>query len=441
MLSATQASKRITYTLIGVKKLPILLGVIADDFTGATDLANTLVKEGMRAVQVIGIPDDDLDYGDAEAVIVALKSRTEPAQEAIRDSLAAHQWLKSKGTKQFFFKYCSTFDSTDTGNIGPVAEALMDAIGTDFTIACPAFPATGRTIFKGHLFVGDILLSDCGMKDHPLTPMTDANLVNVLARQSTRPVGLVQYRDVDPGAASISNAYNKLRAEGIAHAVVDAISDEHLRYIGEASKDLKLLTGGSGVALGLPDNFRKQGLLAAKAEMTFDAPMGLTAIIAGSCSQATRGQIAYAKERIPCYMIDPMDLAAGKDIASDALEWARSQGTDKPVLIYSSADPELVKQVQDQLGREKAGVLVENTLGKIAIGLYNHGVRRLVVAGGETSGAVVKALDIPALRIGPEIDPGVPWTETMGSKNLALALKSGNFGAEDFFLKSFEMLA
>lgn len=421
--------------------MAILLGVIADDFTGATDLANTLVKEGMRAVQVIGIPEDDLDYGDAEAVIVALKSRTEPANEAISDSLAAAEWLKSKGTKQFFFKYCSTFDSTDAGNIGPVAEALMDALDTDFTIACPAFPAAGRTIFNGHLFVGDILLSDSGMKDHPLTPMTDANLVNVLARQSTRPVGLVGYKDVDPGAVSISNAYTQLKSEGVAHAVIDAISDDHLRFIGEASKDLKLITGGSGVALGLPDNFRKRGLLEVNANISFDAPQGQAAIIAGSCSQATRGQIAYAKERIPSYMIDPMDLANGQDQVSEALKWAKSQNADKPVLIYSSADPELVKQVQDQLGREKAGAMVENALGEIAIGLYEHGVRRLIVAGGETSGAVVNALDIPALRIGPEIDPGVPWTETIGAKNLALALKSGNFGTEDFFLKSFEMLA
>ena len=420
--------------------MSILLGVIADDFTGATDLANTLVKEGMRTVQVIGIPDDNLDLGDAEAVIIALKSRTEPVAEAIRDSLAALDWLKTKGTKQFFFKYCSTFDSTDKGNIGPVSEALMEAIDTDFTIACPAFPATGRTIFKGHLFVGDVLLSDSGMKDHPLTPMTDANLVNVLAKQSAKPVGLVQYNEVVLGAQAIKNAYDKLRQAGTAHAIVDAISDEHLRYIGEASSDLKLITGGSGVALGLPDNFRKQGLLETRSESTIDAPKGHAAIIAGSCSQATRGQIAYAQDRIPCYMIDPMDLAAGKDKVSDALTWASSQSADQPVLIYSSADPDLVKQVQNELGREKAGTMVENALGNIAQGLYERGVRRLVVAGGETSGAVVKALDIPALRIGPEIDPGVPWTETMGQKKLALALKSGNFGTEDFFLKSFAML-
>ncbi len=420
--------------------MSILLGVIADDFTGATDLASTLVKEGMRAVQVIGVPQTEIDLGDAEAVIVALKSRTEPAEQAVSESLAALEWLQARGARQFFFKYCSTFDSTDKGNIGPVADALMAALDTDFTIACPAFPVNGRTIFNGHLFVGDILLSDSGMKDHPLTPMTDSNLVNVLAKQTDKQVGLVKFADVQKGAGAIKTAYQNLRSNGFSHAIVDAISDEHLRFIGEASKDLKLITGGSGVALGLPENFRKQGLLETAAEIGIDAPSGRMAIIAGSCSQATRGQIAYAQKHIKSFLIDPMDLAAGKDMASEALAWAEAQSADKPILIYSSADPQVVKQVQDKLGREKAGAMVEEALGKVAKGLVAQGVRRLVVAGGETSGAVVNALAIPALRIGPEIDPGVPWTETLGETKLALALKSGNFGTEDFFLKSFTML-
>ena len=421
--------------------MTILLGVIADDSTGATDLANTLVKEGMRTVQITGVPELDLDLGDAEAVVVALKSRTEPAGEAIRDSLAALNWLQSKGAQQFFFKYCSTFDSTDKGNIGPVVDALMDALNTDFTIACPAFPANGRTIFNGHLFVGDILLSDSGMKDHPLTPMTDSNLVSVLARQTEKSVGLVKYEDVNKGADAIMGAYEALKSNGVCHAIVDAVSDQHLRYIGEASKDLKLITGGSGVALGLPDNFRKQGLLGPSTEVCINAPEGKAAIIAGSCSQATRGQIAYAQKYIPSFMVDPMALAAGQDIVSQALTWAQSQTADQPVLIYSSADPDVVKQVQDKLGRNEAGLMVENALGQIAIGLVEQGVRRLVVAGGETSGAVVNALRIPALIIGPQIDPGVPWTETLGDVKLALALKSGNFGSEDFFIKSFGMLS
>ena len=421
--------------------MTLLLGIIADDFTGATDLANTLVKEGMPTVQLIGVPDGDIDLGDAKAVIIALKSRTEPAEQAIEESLEAIKWLQAHGAQQFFFKYCSTFDSTDKGNIGPVADALMNALDTDFTIACPAFPENGRTIFNGHLFVGDILLSDSGMKDHPLTPMTDANLVNVLASQTDKKVGLVKYQDVQGGADSIRSAYDALKSDGYSHAIVDAVSDEHLRFIGEASKDLKLITGGSGVALGLPNNFRKQGLLAPSTEIDIDAPTGKTAVIAGSCSQATRGQIAYAQKHIESFMVEPMALADGQDVATKALEWAQSRLGDQPVLIYSSADPVVVKQVQDKLGRDEAGAMVEDALGKIARGLVDQGVRQLIVAGGETSGAVVNALEIRALRIGPEIDPGVPWTETLGATKLALALKSGNFGTEDFFVKSFGMLS
>ena len=421
--------------------MTILLGIIADDFTGATDLANTLVKEGMPTVQLIGVPDNNLDLGDAKAVIVALKSRTEPAEQAVRASLAALKWLQSKDVKQFFFKYCSTFDSTDKGNIGPVADALMKALDTNFTIACPAFPENGRTIFNGHLFIDDVLLSDSGMKDHPLNPMTDANLVNVLTKQTKKKVGLVKYKDVLYGADSIRSAYAELKTSGFSYAIVDAISDTHLRYIGEASADLKLITGGSGIGLGLPDNFRKQNLLGPPANIDIDAPAGSAAIIAGSCSQATRGQVAYAKQYIESFMVDPMALAAGQDIATKALEWAQSRLGEDPILIYSSSEPAVVKKIQNILGRDEAGAMVENALANIATGLIDQGVRRLVVAGGETSGAVVNALEIPALRIGPEIDPGVPWTETLGATKLALALKSGNFGTENFFIKSFGMLS
>ncbi len=420
--------------------MSILLGAIADDFTGATDLANTLVNEGMRTVQLIGVPESDVDTGDAEAVIIALKSRTEPVADAVKASLAALDWLKSKGVKQVFSKYCSTFDSTDEGNIGPVTEALMDALKTDFTIACPAFPANGRTLFNGYLFVGDQLLSESGMKDHPLTPMIDSNLVRVLQRQVAKPVGLVSFTEVEAGPDAISDGFRRLRSEGKAHAIVDAVSEQNLRHIGQASRDLPLITGGSGVALGLPDMFRDQGLMGSTADIEIAAPTGRQAIIAGSCSEATRGQIAFAKGRVPSYMIDPLALADGKDLVANALTWAASQDPDVPILIYSSADPEVVRQVQEKLGREKAGAMVENALGLIAVGLVANGFRRLVVAGGETSGAVVSALRISALRIGPQIDPGVPWTETLGATKLALALKSGNFGAEDFFIKSFDLL-
>ena len=422
--------------------MAILLGAIADDFTGATDLANTLVRQGMRTVQLIDVPTGPADaLDDVDAVVVALKSRTIPAAAAVAQSLAALAWLQAAGVKQVLFKYFSTFDSTAAGNIGPVAEALMDAMGVDFTIYCPAFPENGRTIFKGYLFVGDGLLSESGMRDHPLTPMTDANLVRVLAAQTTRPVGLVPLSAVLAGPAAIRSEFGRLELGGTAHAVVDAVTDSHLHRLGEAVAGLKLITGGSGLALGLPANFRRQGLLPERGEAAAvsAALPGATAVISGSCSVATLAQNAYMRARRPHFQLDPLTLAEGGAQIEAALDWARGQLGDAPILISASAPPEAVRAAQDKLGRDRAGSLVEQALAAIARGLVERGVRRLVVAGGESSGAVVQALGITTLRIGAQIDPGVPWTLASGGggPSLALALKSGNFGGEDFFLRAF----
>jgi uncharacterized protein YgbK (DUF1537 family) len=420
--------------------MAVLLGAIADDFTGATDLANTLVKAGMRTVQVIGVPADGFAVGDADAVVVALKSRTIPAADAVTQSLAGLAWLRGRGMRQAFFKYCSTFDSTDDGNIGPVADALLEALGGDLTIACPAFPTTGRTVYKGHLFVGDVLLSESPMKDHPLTPMRDANLVRVLGRQTPHPVDLVAHETVAQGTQVVRAAFDALRARGVRHAIVDAVADADLRVIGEATADLPLITGGSGVALGLPENFRRRGLLDAAVAAPLPKATGRAAVLAGSCSVATRGQLAHVTGTWPMFNIDPLKLAAGEDMGRAALEWAALQPPDTPVVVYSSDDPATVAAVQEKLGREAAGAMVEAAMAVVAKGLVAGGVGRLVVAGGETAGAVVSALGVKALRIGPEIDPGVPWCETVDEKPLALALKSGNFGGEDFFIKALEML-
>ena len=431
--------------------MSVLLGCIADDFTGATDLAGTLVRAGMRSVQMIGVPAapaQALDAGalDAEAVVIALKSRTIPAEEAVAQSLAALDWLRAAGCRQFFFKYCSTFDSTDRGNIGPVAEALLDALAADFTIACPAFPKNKRTVFKGHLFVGDVPLDESGMQDHPLTPMTDPNLVRVLARQSRSRVGLVPFDEVRAGLAAIAQAFAALRAEGVRLAIVDALDEEDLIRIGRACAELPLITGGSGIAIGLPENFRAAGLLGDPAEAdALPRVEGASAIVSGSCSRATRQQVRIAAEQCPSLRIDPLALAAGEDLVTAALAWAGPRLDGAPVLIYATADPDSVTRAQDRLGAERAGALIEDALARIAEGLVAAGVRRLVVAGGETAGAVVGRLGIAGLRIGPEIDPGVPWTTSLGTTSLgasplALALKSGNFGAPDFFLKSFEAL-
>jgi len=416
----------------------VVLGAIADDFTGATDLCNTLVRRGMKTVQLIDVPGGNAVVPDADAVVIALKSRTIPPAEAVAMSLGALTWLRHAGARQVLFKYCSTFDSTDQGNIGPVAEALLDALGADFTLYCPAFPEAGRTIFKGYLFVGDVLLSESGMKDHPLTPMRDPSLVRVLQRQSRGKVGLVPHATVAQGPQAIADAFAKLRADGFRHTIVDAVADRDLEAIGEAAKDFALITGGSGIALGLPENFRRQGLIGDGGGADILPRIGgKAAVLSGSCSQATLAQLAHMRERAPVFAIDPLAAAAGQDVAAAALAWAGDKLGDDPICFAATAPPDQVAAAQQKIGRERAGALVEGVMAAIAKGLVERGVRRLVVAGGETAGAVVQALGVTGLRIGRQIDPGVPWTVSLNEPALALALKSGNFGAPDFFLRAF----
>ncbi|MBS7807479.1 3-oxo-tetronate kinase [Variovorax sp. PCZ-1] len=415
------------------------LGCIADDFTGATDLANNLVRAGMRVVQTIGVPATPLD-SEIDAVVVALKSRTIAPQEAVQQSLAALSWLKSQGSRQIYFKYCSTFDSTPQGNIGPVTEALMDAMGTDYTIATPAFPDNKRTVFKGYLFAGDGLLNESGMQNHPLTPMHDSNLVRVMQAQTKRKVGLIDYSVVARGAEAVSERIAQLKSEGVGVAIVDAISNEDLMRLGEALKDMPLVTAGSGVAIGLPQNF---GITPSEKSSALPPAAGLQAVVSGSCSVATNAQVqAFIAAGLPALAIDPLSISSGKDVVSEALAWAKPLLPSKPVLIYSTAEPAAIKAVQNQLGVEAAGALVERTLAAIAKGLVAAGVRQLVVAGGETSGACVQALGITQMQIGPQIAPGVPWCFAKpGDTPLHITLKSGNFGAEDFFTKAFTLLA
>ena len=422
-----------------------LLGCIADDFTGATDLANNLVRQGMRAVQTIGVPASDEPI-DADAIVVALKSRTNPAPDAVAQSLQALRWLQRQGVEQVYFKYCSTFDSTPAGNIGPVTDALLDALeGPDrgFTIACPAFPLNGRTVFKGHLFVGDVLLSDSGMRHHPLTPMTDANLVRVMQAQTRRRVGLVAHAHVAAGADAIRLRFDELRAEGVGVAVVDAVSDEDLHTLGAALAGLPLVTAGSGVAIGLPRNW---GLGDNASAAALPPAQGRRAIVSGSCSLATNAQVLrWRQQGGAAFAVDPMEAASGADIVGRAMDWALSRLPQEPVLIYATAEPGAVAQVQAQLGAAQAGELVERTLATVARQLVDAGgVRQLIVAGGETSGAVVQALGIQRMAIGPQIDPGVPWTAATATAArdapMHLALKSGNFGAPDFFHKALGLL-
>lgn len=412
-----------------------LIGAIADDLTGATDLALTLSRGGMRVRQRVGVPQANAGLGDADAIVVSLKSRTIPAAEAVSQSVASAKALLAAGARQLFFKYCSTFDSTDEGNIGPVIEALMALTGNERTLACPAFPTNHRTVYKGHLFVGDQLLSDSSMKDHPLTPMRDANLVQVLGRQTDLPVSLIEISTVRAGADALREALSTLR--GV--AVIDALEDADLYAIGEAARDLRLITGGSGVALGLPRNFL---LTDRQTADVGNMPSGRAVVLAGSCSAATRRQVQAAiAADMPSFRIDPFDLAEGRTSPADAIAFATDAAAGSVPVIYATAEPDAVRRVQEALGRDRAGALIEDFLGRVAEGLAGRDFDRMLVAGGETSGAVIDRLGIRDLNVGREIDPGVPWmlTEREG-RPMAVALKSGNFGAESIFLSAWEKL-
>jgi uncharacterized protein YgbK (DUF1537 family) len=417
----------------------LLLGCIADDFTGATDLANNLVRAGMRAVQTIGVPADGAAVdADAQAVVVALKSRTAPVTEAVAESLAAARWLRAHGAQQIYFKVCSTFDSTAQGNIGPVAEALLAELGADFALVTPAFPENGRTVFKGHLFVGDLLLSDSPMRHHPLTPMADANLVRVMQAQCRRErVGLVDHRALAAGVEAVRSRMAALRAEGFAFAIADALSDADLHTLAAASQGLKLVVAGSGLAIGIPP---LHGLAPGSEASRLAPAAGARAIVSGSCSAATNAQVAaFIGAGGAAFALDPLRLAAGEDMAAQALDWARPRLGAAPVLVYATAEPAAVLEVQERLGAQRAGALVEQALARVAEGLVAAGVGQLLVAGGETSGACVQRLGIRQLRIGPQIDPGVPWCHA-AEPGLHLALKSGNFGGVDFFNRAFAVL-
>ena len=432
--------------------MTIQLGCIADDFTGATDLANTLVRAGMRTVQTIGVPHGDDAPIDADGVVVALKSRTAPAGDAVAQSLAACRWLKAAGATQIYFKVCSTFDSTPRGNIGPVLEALMDELDCAFTIATPAFPDNGRTVFKGHLFVGDVLLSESGMRHHPLTPMTDANLVRVLQAQlATTPsagrlprrVGLVEHRATGASPEAIADRFRALEGEGVAIAVTDAVDNEDLLRLGVAVRDLPLVCAGSGLAIGLPANF---GLVPSRDAVSLPKVQGPSAIVSGSCSEATNAQVAaFIRSGGAVRRVDPLELGAASDAAlvDDIARWAEAQwaaSPDKPVLVYTTAPAQAVAAAQARLGAHDAGARLESLLADVTRVLVERGARRLVVAGGETSGAAVQALGVRRLRIGAQIDPGVPWCHAaspLAGDGLHLALKSGNFGAVDFFTRAF----
>jgi uncharacterized protein YgbK (DUF1537 family) len=409
------------------------MGCIADDFTGASDLAGLLARSGVRVSLRIGVPDAPPPKDTAAFEVIALKIRTEPVKDAVAQARAALTWLQQAGAQRFFWKYCSTFDSTAQGNIGPVAEALMQDLGVAQTIYCPAFPENGRSIFMGNLFVGEVPLSESPMKNHPLTPMTDSNLMRLLTPQVTQPVGLANRLTVAKGAAALANRMSQLNGQGVAHVVVDAVADADLEVIAQACRDMRLMTGGSAVAMPLPRIWSRAGLLPSEGIAPRTHSIGSRAIVlSGSCSAMTNAQVAAFLDKGPSLQLDP--LALSENGVQGALDWLAAQDEAATPLIYATAPPEKVRAVQERLGVAAAGHLIEDALASLARAAHDAGVRRFVVAGGETSGAVTQALGVSQLDIGAEIAPGVPWCYAQsGDHEIALALKSGNFGAESFF--------
>ncbi len=424
--------------------MSVRLGCVADDYTGASDLANTLTKCGLRTLQTIGIPADGLSVPHADAVVVSLKIRSIASAEAVASARAADAWLRARGARHVMYKICSTFDSTDAGNIGPVLDALRADAGDAIVVVTPAFPETGRTVFQGNLFVGSLPLDESPLKDHPLNPMRDANLVRVLARQSRSKVGLIDLQTVVDGPAAVRSRLVDLAKEGFAAAIVDAVFERDLEAIGAAALDQHVSIGASGLGLGLARGLFASGLTAAAAATAAIGPPvgGRAACLAGSCSQATLEQIERAERTMPVLRLDTDGLICGAQEVQRVLAWAGQRLEQGPVLLASSAAPDQVAAVQARHGRSESGRAIEQAMAKIAEGLSDRGVRRLIVAGGETAGAVVDRLAIPAFLVGPEVAPGVPVLRAIGAKSgeMLLTLKSGNFGGPDFFMDALRMM-
>ncbi len=416
--------------------MAIRFGVIADDFTGATDIAGFLVANGLPTTQLIDVPADNLTV-DSEAVVISLKSRSCPPQDAVADSLAALKWLQKQGCNRIYQKYCSTFDSTAKGNIGPVADALLDALGSNLTVICPALPINGRSIYKGYLFVGDLLLSESGMRDHPITPMRDSSLVRLMEAQASGSCGVVTTEIIEQGEEAVRQALKKAGDEGKRYMVLDATSDHHLDILGKAVIDMPLTSGGSGLAAGMARSLRLSDTAPdCDAAATAGAPLdGRGVVISGSCSQMTNRQVAAYRDKAPSQVVDPQKCVAnpvsyGRELASWVLEQDVPQNGFAPML-YATADPDQLAKIQKSFG-SAASAAIEACFAEVAARLAEGGIRRFVVAGGETSGAVVQALGVSGFAIGPQIAPGVPWVRAL-DKPYSLALKSGNFGAVSFF--------
>ncbi|MEZ8583376.1 3-oxo-tetronate kinase [Vibrio cyclitrophicus] len=413
----------------------MLLGVIADDFTGATDIAGFLVENGMRTIQLNGIPTGDFEVA-ADAVVISLKSRSCPVDEAITDSVAGLKWLQAQGCQQFYFKYCSTFDSTAEGNIGPVTDALLAELGESFTMVCPALPVNGRTVYNGHLFVFGELLCDSGMRYHPVTPMTDSSVVRMMDAQSAGVSGLVNFQTIEQGSDAVTARLNELKAQGSRYAVVDAFNAEHLVTLGQAAKSLKLITGGSGLAAGIAKNWTKHLADQSDAKHAGSPVKAPTVVFSGSCSVMTNQQVALYKQLAPHFAIDVKACLTNDQYANEVFDWVMTHiQSEFAPLVYATTEATALKVIQEEYGAHASSHAVEQFFSQLAIKLQQNGVKNFIVAGGETSGVVTQSLAVKGFHIGPQIAPGVPWVRSVEG-DLSLALKSGNFGDENFFAKA-----
>lgn len=413
----------------------MLLGVIADDFTGATDIAGFLVENGMSTIQLNGIPTGDID-AMADAVVISLKSRSCSVEQAISESVSALKWLQSQGCQQFYFKYCSTFDSTNKGNIGPVTDVLLAELGDDFTLVCPALPVNGRTVYNGHLFVFGELLSDSGMRNHPVTPMMDSNIVRLMDGQSKGTSGLVNFQTIEQGVDVTIARFDELKTQGHTYAVVDAFTTEHLVTLGQAAKSFKLITGGSGLAAGIAKNWVENLTDQSDAKQKGYPAKAPTVVFSGSCSVMTNQQVSIYKEKAPHLSIDVKACLTNKQYVNDVFDWVMTNNhAELAPLVYATADTATLKAIQEEFGAHASSHVVEQFFSELAIQLQSNGVKNFIVAGGETSGVVTQSLAVKGFHIGPQIAPGVPWVKSLDG-TLSLALKSGNFGDENFFAKA-----
>ncbi|MDQ0009189.1 uncharacterized protein YgbK (DUF1537 family) [Luteibacter jiangsuensis] len=416
--------------------MSLSMGAIADDYTGASDLASTLSSNGLRVIQTIGVPADDMELPDVDAVVVALKSRSIAAAEAVRQSLDAERWLRARGASHVLFKVCSTFDSTARGNIGPVTDALAERTGA-MPLVCPAFPRNRRTVYQGHLFVGGDRLDESPLKDHPVTPMRDSSLVRLMATQSRRPVALLPLAVVRDGDDAVRAELVRLRVQGVGSVIADAVFDTDLEVLGRVALDDTLSTGASGLGLGLARALaRARAVDSDVLSMAGSPDLRGSLVLAGSCSAVTLEQLDIAERDLPVLRLDSEALLSGHGDIADATAWARRRLAEGPAVIATSAPPDRVLELQARHGAKRVSEVLEDALADIALRLATEGLSRLIVAGGETSGAVVDRLGIEAFLIGHELAPGVPVLFALGRRHadLRLVLKSGNFGGPDFFV-------